>query len=214
MARARELFYGTFALLPPLSTCSSQISPPSLTSYSLFPSRYLSQPSRFFRSVTRQRKGAARGASSALIRVGVKEQTSATRYTTSATISPAQKEYKSDTPEHMASKRFTPEEIPHASTWTLPELEALLGQQEECSRITLESALAKKQEAERLIAQASRAEGDAKSLHFRYEQTEAAIRALRTLVAEKNGQTLEGQFEDTNRSRALAKRSSVRTAPN
>lgn len=114
----------------------------------------------------------------------------------------------------MASKRFTPEEIPHAITWTLPELEALLGQQEECSRITLESALAKKQEAERLIAQASRAEGDAKSLHFRYEQTEAAIRALRTLVAEKNGQTLEGQFEDTNRSRALAKRSSVRTAPN
>ena len=114
----------------------------------------------------------------------------------------------------MAPERSTPEEIPHVSTLALSTLEALLGQQEECSRTTLQSALAKKQDAKRLIAQASRAEGKAQSLHVHYEQTEAAIRALRTLVAEKNAQILEGRFEDTNRCRTLGKRSDVSDAPN
>jgi hypothetical protein len=114
----------------------------------------------------------------------------------------------------MASERSTSGEFHPASTLALPELQALLGQQEECSRLTLHSAIAKKQEADGLIAQASRAEGEANSLQVRYEQTEATIRALRTLIAEKNGQTLEGQFEVTIRSRALGKRSSVSTAPN
>lgn len=51
-----------------------------------------------------------------------------------------------DTPERMSSNSSEPEEIPHASVLALPDLEALLAQQEQRSRDALRSALAKKEE--------------------------------------------------------------------
>lgn len=51
-----------------------------------------------------------------------------------------------DTPERMSSDSSETEEIPHASTLPLPDLEALLAQQEQRSRDALGSAQAKKKE--------------------------------------------------------------------
>lgn len=103
-------------------------------------------------------------ASSVLISVGVnKIKTSPTRNprpdTTSATTSTtphhhrkmprygsATEQEEPDTPERVSSESSEPEEIPHASILALPDLEALLAQQEQRSRDALESALAKKKE--------------------------------------------------------------------
>lgn len=103
-------------------------------------------------------------ASSVLISVGVnKIKTSPTRNprldatsaTTSATpphhrkmprYSSFTEQEEPDTPERMSSNSSEPEEIPHASILALPDLEALLAQQDQRSRDALASALAKKKE--------------------------------------------------------------------
>lgn len=115
-------------------------------------------------------------------------------------------------PATVRTDSSAPEEIPHASTLALPELEALLAQQEACSRDALGSALAKKEEAERLLEQASKSEDEAQILRVRYEETEMVIQELRKLIVEKNKQTLEKQFETTSRSQASAKRHHVSIA--
>jgi hypothetical protein len=115
-----------------------------------------------------------------------------------------------DTPELMSTESSAPEETPHASTLPLPELEALLSQQEANSRDALRSALAKKQEAEHLIEQASKAEEEAQSFRIRYEEAEVTIQDLGRLIVERNKQTLEKQFD--NRSRVSGKRPSVSIA--
>ena len=112
-----------------------------------------------------------------------------------------------DTPERMSTESSVPEEIPHASTLALPELEALLNQHEAQSRDALGSALAKKQESEHLIEQASKAEDEAQSFRIRYEEAEVTIQELRKLIVENNKQTLERQLDSP--SRASAKRPSV-----
>lgn len=117
-----------------------------------------------------------------------------------------------DTPDRMSSESSASEELPHASTLSLPELEALLEQQEAYSRDALGSAQAKNQEAQHLIEQASKAEYEAQSFHIRYEEAETAIQELREIIVERNKESLERQFDSTLSSRALGKRPLVSIA--
>jgi len=149
---------------------------------------------------------------SVLIRVGFDEnKTSSTCDTTAATISASQ-EHHPDTPESMASRGSSPEEIPHASTLALPDLEALLAQQEERSKEALGNALAKKQKAERLHERTRAKEGEAQTFRVDYEQAESAIQELRKLIVEKNKEALEKQFETKGLVRTAAKRPRVSSA--
>lgn len=151
-------------------------------------------------------------ASSVLISVGVNKNNIKHNLrpdSTSAITSSAQKGHESDTPDSMSSASSTPEEIPHVSTLALPDLEALLAQQEQRSKEALGVALAKKEKAERLHERARAKEEEAQTFRMRYENTESTIHELRKLIVEKNKQALEKQFETKEHTRASVKRPRV-----